>query len=69
MRRLIPVLVLRIARARQGQHGGVVYTIEDRGGGGLSRRGNLDVYVYQGHKKALAMGRKIVTLRIVRIGR
>lgn len=49
--------------------GGTIYTIEDRGGGGLSKRGNLDVYVYQGHKKALAMGRRRVTLRIVRVGR
>jgi 3D (Asp-Asp-Asp) domain-containing protein len=53
----------------QVEAGGVVYTIEDRGGGGLSKRGNLDVYVYQGHKKALAMGRKSVTIRIVRVGR
>lgn len=53
----------------QVEAGGVVYTIEDRGGGGLSKRGNLDVYVYQGHKKALAMGRRSVTLRIVRVGR
>lgn len=53
----------------QVEAGGVVYTIEDRGGGGLSKRGNLDVYVYQGHKKALKMGRRSVTLRIVRIGR
>jgi len=48
---------------------GTIYTVEDRGGGGLSQVGALDVYVYQGHKKALAMGRRSATIKIVRVGR
>ena len=48
---------------------GTIYTVEDRGGGGLSRVGNLDVYVHQGHKKALRLGKRSVTIRIIRIGR
>lgn len=52
----------------QVEAGGVVYTIEDRGGGGLSRVGNLDVYV-ESHAKALKLGRRGATIKIVRIGR
>ena len=48
---------------------GTIYTVEDKGGGGLSKQGNLDVYVYQGHAAAKAKGVRKVTIRIVRIGR
>ena len=47
---------------------GTIYTVEDRGGGGLSRVGALDVYL-ESHAKALKLGRKSATIRIVRIGR
>lgn len=52
----------------QVEAGGVVYTVEDRGGGGLSRVGALDVYV-ESHARALKLGRRSATIRIVRIGR
>lgn len=47
---------------------GVNYTVVDRGGGGLSRRGRIDIYTPAGHKAALKGGTGRCTITIVRLG-
>lgn len=44
------------------------YTVVDRGGGGLSNVGRIDIYTPEGHSAALKKGTGNCTLKIVRLG-
>lgn len=44
------------------------YTVVDRGGGGLSNVGRIDIYTPEGHSAALKKGTGSCTLKIVRLG-
>ncbi len=48
--------------------GGVNYTVVDRGGSGLSRRGRIDIFTPQGHSACYRLGTGSCTIQIVRLG-
>ncbi|MBR3150017.1 MAG: G5 domain-containing protein [Eubacterium sp.] len=47
---------------------GVCYTVVDRGGSGLSRRGRIDIFTPQGHSACYRLGSGSCTVQIVRLG-
>lgn len=47
---------------------GTNYTVVDRGGSGLSRKGRVDIYTPQGHQACFRLGAGACTITIIRIG-
>lgn len=47
---------------------GTLYTVVDRGGSGLSKKGRVDIYTPEGHQAALKGGAGGCTITIVRLG-
>jgi len=47
---------------------GVIYTVVDRGGSGLSKQGRIDIFTPGGHSTALRKGTGRCTITIVRLG-
>lgn len=47
---------------------GVTYTVSDRGGSTLSPVGRIDIFTPEGHAACQRLGRKNVTIEIVRLG-
>lgn len=47
---------------------GHTYTVVDRGGSGLSRRGRIDIFTPEGHKACYRYGTGSCTIEIVRLG-
>ena len=47
---------------------GTLYTVVDRGGSGLSKKGRVDIYTPEGHAAALKGGAGGCTITIVRLG-
>lgn len=47
---------------------GTCYTVVDRGGSGLSKKGRVDIYTPEGHAAALKGGAGSCTITIVRLG-
>lgn len=47
---------------------GETYTVVDRGGGGLSKSGRIDIYTPEGHSTAIKKGTGKCTITIVRLG-
>lgn len=47
---------------------GTNYTVVDRGGSGLSKKGRVDIYTPEGHQAALKGGAGSCTITIVRLG-
>ena len=48
---------------------GVEYTVSDRGGKSLSSKGRLDVFTPAGHQACKQLGRKNITIEIVRLAK
>ena len=47
---------------------GTNYTVVDRGGSGLSRRGRIDIFTPEGHRACYRLGTGSCTIKIVRLG-
>ncbi len=47
---------------------GVNYTVVDRGGSGLSRKGRIDIFTPEGHAACYRLGTGSCTIKIVRLG-
>ncbi len=47
---------------------GTNYTVVDRGGRGLSRRGRIDIFTPEGHSACYKLGTGYCTIKIVRLG-
>lgn len=47
---------------------GTLYTVADRGGSGLSRKGRIDIFTPEGHSECYKLGVGSCTIEIVRLG-
>lgn len=47
---------------------GVQYTVADRGGSGLSKKGRIDIFTPEGHAACLKKGTGSCTIKIIRLG-
>ena len=48
---------------------GTTYTVEDRGGSGLSKTGRIDIFDPSGHEDVIKKGTGTCSIKIIRLGR